>query len=302
MLLRRVANLSTPSSRTSSRKKRRVNHGASFLAPIAASIIFSAIFTFLTTTAIYVTPIEFIPESQGGIAAAAINAIILSILPLIGGLILLIVLKKRRRLLLKLFIGAGFLLAGFTIFSLILASAILIGFDWVQGDLAFAVAVPSSLVLNIVFVYAILSARVSQKVKNVVAVLYGGGIGTLLGTAIPLWTGLLMVMGISIYDMYSVRSGPIKEIVKVSKEGEELIPGLSYISSDWEIGLGDLGIYSMLISLAEMQFGLIACASSMIGILLGSVLTLQLLKKREFLPGLPLTRAIPIVVFMVLSL
>nr|MDO8132715.1 hypothetical protein [Candidatus Njordarchaeum guaymaensis] len=297
--------MSTPSSGTSSRKKRRLDHGASFLAPIAASIIFSAIFTFLTISAIYITPIEFIPESQGGIAAAAINAIILSSLPLIGGLILLIILKKRRRLFLKLFIGAGFLLAGFTIFSLILASAILVGFNWIQGDLAFVVAFPLSLVLNIIFVYIILSARVSQKAKNIVAVLYGGGIGTLLGTALPLWTGLLMVTGISIYDIYSVRSGPIKEIVKVSKEGEELIPGLSYVSSDWEIGLGDLGIYSMLISLAETQFGLIACASSMIGIFIGSVLTLQLLKKREFLPGLPLTSligAIPIVAFMILSL
>jgi len=300
-----MVGLSTPSSGTSSRKKRRLDHGASFLAPIAASIIFSAIFTFLTISAIYITPIEFIPESQGGIAAAAINAIILSSLPLIGGLILLIILKKRRRLFLKLFIGAGFLLAGFTIFSLILASAILVGFNWIQGDLAFVVAFPLSLVLNIIFVYIILSARVSQKAKNIVAVLYGGGIGTLLGTALPLWTGLLMVTGISIYDIYSVRSGPIKEIVKVSKEGEELIPGLSYVSSDWEIGLGDLGIYSMLISLAETQFGLIACASSMIGIFIGSVLTLQLLKKREFLPGLPLTSligAIPIVAFMILSL
>lgn len=300
-----MVSLSTPLSQTSSRKKRRADHSTSFLAPIATSIIFSAIFTFLTINAIYITPIEFIPESQGGIAAAAVNAIILSILPLIGGLILLIILKKRRRLFLKLFIGAGFLLAGFTIFSLILASAILIGFDWVRGDLAFAVAVPLSLVLNIIFVFVILSARVSQKLKNVVAVLYGGGIGTLLGTALPLWTGLLMVTGISIYDVYSVRSGPIKEIVKVSKETEELVPGLSYVSSDWEIGLGDLGIYSMLISLAETQFGLIACASSMIGIFIGSVLTLQLLKKREFLPGLPLTSligAIPIVVFIILSL
>jgi hypothetical protein len=215
------------------------------------------------------------------------------------------ILKKRKKFFLKLFIGVGFLLAGFTIFSLILGSAIMIGFNWVQGDLAFAVAVPLSLILNIIFVYIVLSARVSQKPKNIVALLYGGGIGTLLGTALPLWTGLLMVLGISIYDVYSVRSGPIKEIVEVSKEGEELIPGLSYVSSDWEIGLGDLGIYSMLISLAETQFGLVACVTSMIGIFIGSVLTLQLLKKREFLPGLPLTSligAIPIVVFIILSL
>jgi hypothetical protein len=300
-----MVSLSTPSSRAKSPEKRRSGHSTSFLAPIVTSILFSAVFTFLMINAIYITPIEFIPESQGGIAAAAFNAVILSSLPLIGGLILLMILKKRKKVLLKLFIGVGFLLGGFTIFSLILASAMMISFNWVQGDLAFAIAVPLSLILNIIFVYVVLSARVSQKPKNIVALLYGGAIGTLLGTALPLWTGLLMVFGVSIYDVYSVRSGPLKEIVEVSKEEEELIPGLSYVSRDWEIGLGDLGIYSMLISLAETQFGLVACVSSMIGIFIGSVLTLQLLKKRELLPGLPLTSligAIPIIVFMVLSL
>jgi presenilin-like A22 family membrane protease len=161
------------------------------------------------------------------------------------------------------------------------------------------------LILNIILVFVILSNKVPQGTKNIAAMIYGGGIGTLLGTALPLWTGLLMVMGISMYDIYSVRSGPIKEIVKVSKEQQEAIPGLSYVSSDWEIGLGDLGIYSMLVSLAQTQFGLIACMASIIGVLAGSLLTLQLLKKREFLPGLPITSligAIPIVIFMILSI
>jgi hypothetical protein len=251
-----------------------------------------------------VTPIEFISESEGGIFAAAFNAIILSILPLIGGLIILVILRKRSRLILKIFIGAAFLLSGFTIFTLTIGSTILTFSNGIQGDLSFIVAIPLSFIINIILVFVILSDKVSQRSKNTAAVIYGGGVGTLLGTALPLWTGLLMVMGISVYDIYSVSRGPIKEIVKVSKEEKAVIPGLSYVSSDWEIGLGDLGIYSMLASLALTQFGLIACIASIVGILIGSILTLQLLKKREFLPGLPLTSlvgAIPIVIFMILS-
>jgi hypothetical protein len=254
-------------------------------------------------SATLLTQVAFVSESQVGPAAAPINAIILSILPLIGGFILLIILRRQRRTFLKIFVGGAFLVAGFAIFFLILASSIYVAFSQPDWDLAYNIAAPLSLVLNILFVYIILSAKVSQKSKNVVSVLYGGGIGTLLGTSLPLWTGLLMAMGISIYDIYSVSRGPIREIVKESKGAEELIPGLSYVSRDWEIGLGDLGIYSMLISLAETSFGLVACAFSMIGILIGSLLTLQLLKKREFLPGLPLTcliGAIPIVFFMIL--
>lgn len=281
----------------------------SFLTPIMASIVFSAVFTFLTINAIYLPTIGFISELQGGIAAAAVNAVILSVLPFLGGLIILAMLRRRRRLLLKVFIGIGFLLAGFVVFSLILASALIFLFSGITGELAFVVAIPSSLVLNVVLIYSTLSTRVPQRAKNAASLLYGGAIGTLLGTTLPLWTGLLMVMGISIYDIYSVRRGPIKQIVKVSKEEEEYIPGLSYVSSDWEIGLGDLGIYSMLVSLALAQFGPetgpIVCIFSMLGVFTGSLLTLQLLKKREFLPGLPLTSligAIPIVIFMILSL
>jgi hypothetical protein len=298
-----MVRLSDSSSRRNNSRTKQSN-AASFLKPIIASIVFSAVFTFLTLSAIYVTPIEFIPESQGGIAADAINAIILSMLPFIGALVLLVILRKKKKLLLKAFIGAGFLLAGFTIFSIIISSAMLVAFATLQAETAFMMAVPISLGMNIVLVLVILSTRAPQAAKNVAAVIYGGGIGTLLGTALPLWTGLLMVMGISIYDIYSVRSGPIREIVKVSKEQQEIIPGLSYVSSDWEIGLGDLGIYSMLVSLAQTQFGLLACAASIIGVAIGSLLTLQLLKTREFLPGLPITSligAIPIIVFMILS-
>lgn len=286
------------------RRKTKVGSALSFILPIASSIVFSSILTYLTISAIYVTPIEFISESEGGIFAAAFNAIILSILPLIGGLIILVILRKRSRLILKIFIGTAFLLSGFTIFTLTIGSAILTFSNGTQGDLSFIIAIPLGFIVNIILVYVILSDKVSQRSKNTAAVIYGGGVGTLLGTALPLWTGLLMVMGISVYDIYSVRRGPIKEIVKVSKEEKEVIPGLSYVSSDWEIGLGDLGIYSMLASLALTQFGLIACIASIVGILIGSILTLQLLKKREFLPGLPLTclvGAIPIVIFMLLS-
>ena len=286
-------------------RKAKTGDAASFLKPIIVSVVFSAIFTFLTINAIYVAPIEFVPESQGGIAAAAVNAIILSMLPFIGALILLVILRNKKKLLLKAFIGVGFLLAGFTIFSIILASALMAAFATLQAGTAFLIAIPVSLALNIIFVVVILSTRAPQAAKNIAAVTYGGGIGTLLGTALPLWTGLLMVMGISIYDIYSVRSGPIKEIVKVSKEQQEVIPGLSYMTSDWEIGLGDLGIYSMLVSLAETQFGPIACIASILGVVIGSLLTLQLLKKREFLPGLPITSligAIPIVIYMILSI
>lgn len=283
------------------RKESPVKSALTFLVPIAASTIFSIVFTFLTT-GVYVPQLNFLPGSEGGIAADAINAIIISTLPIIGALVILLILRKRSNLILKIFVGTAFLIAGFAIFTIILVSpvqTILIG---IQGDLAFVIAMILSFALNTVLIYVVLRERVPQKAKNVAAVIYGGGIGTLLGITLALWTGLLAVALISAYDIYSVRSGPLRKIVKVSQEEQVSLPGLSYVSRDWEIGLGDLGIYSMLVSLALIQFNLIACIASMIGIMIGSLLTLHLLKKRELLPGLPITTllgAIPIVIFMI---
>jgi len=272
----------------------------SFLVPIIASMIFSTVFTFLTAGAF--PQLEFVTLPQGGIATNVVNAIIISSLPFVGALILLFMIRKRSELVLKIFIGVAFMISGFAIFAIIFSSVLQIVLPAIQGDLVFTFATIMSFVLNIILVYVILRDHVPQKAKNVAAVIYGGGIGTLLGTVLPLWTGLLAVTLISIYDIYSVRSGPLKKIVKVSQEEKMPLPGLSYVSRDWEIGLGDLGIYSMLVSLAFTQFNLIACIASMIGIIVGSLLTLQLLKKREMLPGLPITSllgSIPIVIFLI---
>lgn len=290
------------SSRTRE-KKSPVRSTLSFLVPIVASTIFSTVFTFLTAGAgVYLPPLKFVSISQGGIAEAAINAIIISILPFVGGLVLLLIIRKRGEFVLKIFIGTAFLISGFAIFAIIFYSALQTVLAQVQGDLVFNLAMVLSFALNVILVYVVLREHVPQKAKNVAAVIYGGGIGTLLGIVLPLWTGLLAVALISAYDIYSVRSGPIKKIVKVSQEEKVTLPGLSYVSRDWEIGLGDLGIYSMLVSLALTQFNLIACLASMIGIIVGSLLTLQLLKKRELLPGLPITSlvgSIPIVIFII---
>jgi len=290
------------SDQPSKRRQEKSRRGSaiSFLVPIVASTIFSVIFTYFTVGV--VPPIEFVTESQAGIAAGAINAIIIATLPFLGGFILLFIIRKRSELVLKVFIGTAFLIAGFAIFTIIFASILQIILIQIEGDTIFTIAMVLSLILNIVFIYAILREHVSQKAKNVAAVIYGGGIGTLLGITLPLWTALIAVALISAYDIYSVRSGPLKKIVKVSQEEKVSLPGLSYVSKDWEIGLGDLGIYSMLVSLALDQFNLIASIASIIGIVIGSLLTLQLLKKRELLPGLPITTllgAIPIVIFMI---
>ena len=53
------------------------------------------------------------------------------------------------------------------------------------------------------------------------------------------------------------------------------------------MGLGDLVFYSMLSGIMLFNFGLISCLVSLIGILVGSFLTLVMLEKKRMFPGLP---------------
>ncbi|MEM1784907.1 MAG: hypothetical protein QW805_01635, partial [Candidatus Bathyarchaeia archaeon] len=75
---------------------------------------------------------------------------------------------------------------------------------------------------------------------------------------------------------------------KIASQGLEKIRGLILSFKDIHIGLGDLTFYSMLMGHMLLNFGIIACLMSMVGILTGCYLTLKMLEKKEIFPGLPL--------------
>jgi hypothetical protein len=116
-----------------------------------------------------------------------------------------------------------------------------------------------------------------------------------------------MLIGISIWDIISVKKGPIKKIMestgnidpdfeKKVASGEIQLADLE--DSDLEIGIGDLAFYSMLAShtliaslfLTENWiFALLATIAAIVGIILGSKLTIRALEHNKILPGLPLS-------------
>jgi len=121
-------------------------------------------------------------------------------------------------------------------------------------------------------------------------------IGTFLGSSIPLLTSLILLLGLSIYDVVSVYKGPIGKMAERIDVGSFLGAVVNY--SDLTIGLGDLVFYSMLINTALINLGLLSAAAATLGVLAGSYGALRILEKRSMFPGLP----IPLLTGMALAL
>jgi presenilin-like A22 family membrane protease len=120
---------------------------------------------------------------------------------------------------------------------------------------------------------------------NLVILAIGGALGTFLGNAIPTESTVLILSFLAVYDVFAVYRGPVG---KIARGGLEQFRGLSISFKDIEMGLGDLTFYSMLAGHMFLNFGWLASLASIIGILMGVLLTFRLLEKRGMFPGLPL--------------
>ena len=121
----------------------------------------------------------------------------------------------------------------------------------------------------------------------------------------PLWTTLAILIGISCWDIFAVKSkrGPIRNMIDIASKDamdddlseeelkEKLESGeIAYDTSKLEIGIGDLAFYSMLTSSALILTGsVIVMILTSIAIIIGTGITIQGLKKNKILPGLPIS-------------
>lgn len=115
----------------------------------------------------------------------------------------------------------------------------------------------------------------------------GAMIGTFLGVSVPTMTTVILLLGLSTYDILSVYKGPIGKIAE--KIELENLSGATFTYRELTVGLGDIVFYSMLVSHALFNFGSIAYLTTCIGVVVGTFLGFKMLEKRDMFPGLPLS-------------
>jgi presenilin-like A22 family membrane protease len=256
-----------------------------YLVPVLASLLFglgcAAILLAQPLPEISVTPF---PGDSG--SAPFGNAVYFVILIALSATIFYILLKRKSR---KLIFGliAFALTTAALLLSVIYLSALFV----YEPELDFLV-LPLSIILTIIFDRAIF--RLGGKARNLAVVLLGGALGIFFSASIPFLSALLILVFLAVYDVFAVYYGPVG---KIAESGLDQLQGLSYSFKDVQMGLGDLVFYSMLSGSLLFQFqpSLVPCFVSIVGISVGSLITLVLLEKKGIFPGLPFPIALGLI-------
>ncbi|MCW4004648.1 MAG: presenilin [Candidatus Bathyarchaeota archaeon] len=251
-----------------------------YLMPILASMLFGLVCAYILlpqqSSAIPVTPI---PEDTPG--APLGNAIYFVILIAISATVFYILLQRRSKRIIKglivMAMSAASLLLSLVYLSAIFAHFPKIGISWDY------VIIPLSIVVMVLFNVAIF--RFGSVARNVAVVGLGGALGVFFGFSVPLWSAILILAFLAVYDVFAVYRGPVG---KIAEHGLDQLQGLSFAFKDIQMGLGDLVFYSMLLGAVFFNFsGILPTILAIVGILIGSILTFFMLEKKGIFPGLP---------------
>ncbi|MDV3244465.1 MAG: presenilin [Nitrososphaerales archaeon] len=114
----------------------------------------------------------------------------------------------------------------------------------------------------------------------------GAEVGSFFASTLPPLTALLLPIVFSIYDVYAVFRGPLKQLIGMG--GNMALTGMSIKAGEFTLGLGDIVFYTMLPSLALFYLTPLLSLSTILVIDVGVVVTLYLLSRKKLLPGLPI--------------
>jgi presenilin-like A22 family membrane protease len=250
-----------------------------YLVPILASLLFGLGCAYLIapqqSEAIPVTPI---PENTPG--APYGNALYFVVLIAISAAVFYFLLKRKSKNIIK-----GLIVVALTTASLLLSvvylSAILAFFPTIDN---IWVLILLSIVVAVLFDLSIF--RFGSIARNVAVVALGGALGIFFGFSIPIYSAVIILVFLAVYDIIAVYKGPMG---KIAASGLDQLQGLSFSFKDIQMGLGDLVFYSMLMGVMFFRFtpNILPTVMAIVGILAGSIVTFFALEKKGIFPGLP---------------
>jgi presenilin-like A22 family membrane protease len=263
---------------TEQKKEDKFKFQIVYLIPILASLVFGLGCAYLlvpqSSTSIPVTPIpDNTPAGPFG------NALYFVVLVAVSATLFYVLLKRKSKKIIKTLIVVAMTVAALLL-SLVYLSTVFSFFpNWS------ILLIPLSIVIAVLFDLAIF--RFGNISRNVAVVCVGGALGVFFGKFIPLYSAVVILAFLAIYDVFAVYRGPVGKIAQSS--GLDELQGLSFSFKDIQMGLGDLVFYSMLTGAIFFYFSMsiLPTIVAIIGILAGSIITFFMLERKGIFPGLP---------------
>ncbi|MEX2681750.1 MAG: hypothetical protein Q6373_009120 [Candidatus Sigynarchaeota archaeon] len=281
--------------------------------PIVICIVGAGLLSICLNVGVALLPKYQIADPSLGVGASLIDAIVFIGIGAVAAFILIKIVRKKGINALEKVLTLAFLVLG-TFIIYIYGEYVLVIIDinlFNQNlDIAWSyvwMAASFCITFCLVWLYASPKYAKRQGIHNIVVVIFGILIGSYLASLIGTWTSLIILMGFAIYDIYSVRKGPIKEMMQHADPGESSgdLTGADIDDIIIDIGIGDLAFYSMLtsITLISTEWGgpwlvavsgnyflyIIPFAAAVVGILIGARISFELVKKNKIMPGLPMS-------------
>lgn len=245
---------------------------------IAAGLL--GIIVALSGVRFYAEPIS---ESVYGPLAGLANTVLFVVLAIVGASMVVLLLKYGKEHILKYILIIAFGFIGVVI-VLYFGTMFLVVFQFVDPVLAGFIVMAFIMTAGLSFVMV----DSENRLKNGGLLIFGGAVGAFLGVVLPVWTSVLLLIGLAIYDYISVKRGPIRKIVELTEDDPDKLTALAVSTSEWDIGLGDVAFYGMITVLAIVNYGMLTALLAVIGVIAGFLITLKLLEKRGVMAGLPI--------------
>jgi len=151
------------------------------------------------------------------------------------------------------------------------------------------------------FVFLSFVDSLSRKNRNRLFVISSGSLGSFLGLLLPISVVIMVSIVLAIVDAFLIQTKLFRGFLGEAKY-ENMIVEMAFSTSEWGIGIGDLIVYSIIVSSASANFGLVIGGLSLLLILIGALVTMKLTTKQSQFPGLPIATALgllPSILFLV---
>jgi len=127
--------------------------------------------------------------------------------------------------------------------------------------------------------------------RNRLFVISSGAFGALVGVILPTSLVLGVLIAFSIADTILVLNKSIQKAFGELKY-EEILQQLTFSTTEWGIGIGDLICYSIITANTSIYFGIYPGILSLVLVLIGSYITMRVAAKQSRFPGLPIPTAL----------
>lgn len=244
-------------------------------------------------------------EVKGGISTSEVpvaisQSLIFLFAAIIATLLVLYLIMKRRLFALRTLYISAFSIAVFIFLSLFLQPLYSFLSSYSE-KFSFAIVLLSNFFISVFLMYGIFNSK-SNFISNTSIIMVACIVGSILGGVLEFIQLVIFLIIFAIYDIIAVFLGPLKRIAKEMESigngptiSEYYFKGMFLNFQQIEIGIGDLLLYSAMISnlsITSFQYFFF----SLLGVSIGSLLTIILASKFKLFPGLPLP------VFITLSL